>query len=207
MRIHTSLTAGDLRAILKACRASEIFGAVHFSTLDEHGSKTHARAFEVKLGALLKVDGDGRRWGNSGGYGATSQTSGEYAATYDEWGWFLAGIFAFDPSARAGHNYADRADFNDRTGLAYDPEGLEWYLREHGEDPYPFTSGRNSGTAGRKLAGRIDGDTVGRRAWSDAFEHPGDLIDGWLRYAPRTLGDAATVADAAPKFDMIEVAR
>ena len=77
----------------------------------EHGSRTHAAAYEVSL------EGNGYAK-NTGKYGAGD----EIAATWDEWGVFLARLFDKDPDARCGaakypayrNGYDFHAQTNDR---------------------------------------------------------------------------------------------
>lgn len=192
MRLHTdTLTADTIRDAFRAeVEAGRIARSVGFETLTEHRSTTHARAFEVKLGSYSKAPGDGRRWGNSGGYGATSQTTGEYTATYDEWGWFLAALYQVDPVMVVGSKsspiYSDADHFAVRTGATYAP-GLAKYIEEVG-DPYPYRSGRD--LVGRRGAGRSDGEREPRYA----VEAADAGRPGWLTLAPRTADWARAFA-------------
>jgi hypothetical protein len=79
--------------------------------LELHGpmkSRKRARRFVVKLSADAGRDrwGTKRRWANSGIWGAATATVreplGEKAATFDEWGVFIAALFARDPGAIVG---------------------------------------------------------------------------------------------------------
>lgn len=54
----------------------------------------------------------GRHYPNSGGYGALHV--GEMAASWTEWGWFIARVFEIDPDARVG-DYKGVDDFNRQT--------------------------------------------------------------------------------------------
>lgn len=65
MRIHTSLTADQVRLML------DDMPGVDFHRLSEHGSRTHARAFEVILSSTS----------NHRGF-----HSDYTSATWDEWG-------------------------------------------------------------------------------------------------------------------------
>ena len=115
MRIHTSLSEGDFYAVL---RADERLGQdLYFESLTEHGSRTHDRAFEVKIWShnRTSISGAKRRHPNSGFSGGAS----EYGATFDEWGYFLAVLFELDPNARVASVYEHRGEFHDRTGYAY----------------------------------------------------------------------------------------
>ncbi len=110
MRIHTDkLTRQDLFAALP-CR-------VDIDEAMEHGSRKRSHAFEVRL--IVWDGGKGtshpyRR--NSGQYGADNAG---YAATYDEWGWWLAELFDRDPEMIAAQ-YKGRSDFHTQTSGNYD---------------------------------------------------------------------------------------
>lgn len=97
MRIHTNtLTASDIYA------AANKAGAV-VATFSGHGSRSRARAFDVKL------EGSSRRRPNGGASGAGTG----YAATWDQWGMFLAELFAkdgsmFTPYDKSAEYFADR---------------------------------------------------------------------------------------------------
>lgn len=104
MRIHS-----DILTTL------DIYDAVNglpgvYVDVTEHGSRTHAAAFEVSL------EGNGYAK-NTGKYGADSYVNG---ATWDEWGVFLARLFELDPNARCGSakypTYRDGHDFHAQTG-------------------------------------------------------------------------------------------
>lgn len=111
MRIHTDATYSQICGTVRGTPAI-------FHTLDVHGSRTHARAYEIRLtgsGGLT----------NSGRHGAGSF----HGATWDEWGTVFAGIFAVDPDARMGGTaahpvYANAADFHWQTGDRFRPNGL-----------------------------------------------------------------------------------
>lgn len=75
------------------------------------GSRKRAARFVVKLSADAGRDcfGTRRRWANSGSWGAQTPRNGyvgdplgEKAATFDEWGVFIAAIFERDPGAIVG---------------------------------------------------------------------------------------------------------
>lgn len=136
MRLHTNLTYAQVYgALSKAQNDGHVTRDVRFIGFASHKSRTHPRAFEVQLGTEDKyslpagyVDQNGyhlksRRWKNSGSRGAQTEWAtgcDEWAATWHEWGWFMAEIFAADPDARFGSvkgwHYAGAADFNTKTG-------------------------------------------------------------------------------------------
>lgn len=99
MRLHTDkLTAADVH------RATANLPGV-FASVTEHGSRTHARALEVKL------EGNGRINASSTGYGAT----------WDEWGAVIGALYLIDPATvwggtAARPTYADAEHFHAATG-------------------------------------------------------------------------------------------
>lgn len=105
MRIHSDhLTTADVYNAARHAR-------VDIVELTEHRSQSRDHAFSVKL------EGESRRRPNGGASGK-GYASG-YAATWDQWGVFLAILFDVDPGAFCGNakrpTYADRDDFNHKT--------------------------------------------------------------------------------------------
>ncbi|AEQ21049.1 hypothetical protein E3_1330 [Rhodococcus phage E3] len=86
MRIHTNLDHGDLADAAR-------HAGVIIARSSQHGSRSRERAFEVTLSGSGRT---GSRWANSGSYGASSSK----AATWDEWGIFLAELFRRDPELK-----------------------------------------------------------------------------------------------------------
>jgi hypothetical protein len=78
--------------------------------MSAHGSRSRARAYEVQL------RGTSPRRPNSGGYGPLDTASGDHAATWDEWGMFLAAVFAADPSVTVPRVYDSAEHFHWATG-------------------------------------------------------------------------------------------
>lgn len=104
MRIHTdTLTYDD---VLQAAYNTQ---GVYLSDLAEHGSRSRHHAFNVKLG------GNSGRWVNSGQYGRGDHK----AATWDQWGIFLAALYDKDPNMLAGGMYTSRDNFHERTERKY----------------------------------------------------------------------------------------
>lgn len=100
MRIHTdNLTTGDLMDAAKIARVE-----IDWTS---HGSRSRDHAFEVRL------TGESRRRPNSGQYGATRDA---YAATWDQWGVFLAELFQRDATATIPSAYRDGEAFANHTG-------------------------------------------------------------------------------------------
>jgi hypothetical protein len=111
MKLHSdTLTLTDIReAFTSQYRSGNIVGGIEFITLEERGSRTRANGFEIRLGSEY-ADGIHKR--------KTNDNSGNYAATYDEWGWFISELFAKDPDAVFG-NYKGLADFDVQTSYKY----------------------------------------------------------------------------------------
>jgi hypothetical protein len=117
MRIHTN---ADMQAIYHA----ETVAGVQIDNLTPHGSRKSTRAFEVLL------TGDSNRRPNGGSYGAGNS----YAATWDQWGVFLAKIFEIDPDASCWA-YENAADFHYKTSTRF-AEG--WPEDAHGDHTFRF---------------------------------------------------------------------
>lgn len=180
--IHEALQSGIGRGII----ASHVF----FDKLEKHSSKDYARRFDVTLQAR-EYDGRGRR--NNTGYSSGGEF---YAAKFDEWGHFIAALYAMDEDAKVG-SYSDNLHFHECTGDSYDPRQFAYDGGSIG-DPYPFVSGSvSNGRSGRVGAGRISYGTAYRHsAWqakaaADWYEdgHNTQRRGLYLRYAPRTLNE------------------
>lgn len=182
MRIHFTKNHENPAAIayaaLTECQtAGTVAEHVGFKTLTEHrGGPGFAYALEIQLEA---TDRDrGRRAGNSGSYGAMQPYYDGYAATYDEWGFFLAALYRMDEGARCAPNfkrdyaaYYDAADFHEKTGRTYDPAYPD-YVERHGDD-YGYRSGKN--LKGRRGAGRVRYDS-GATRWAKIDERTADFL-------------------------------
>lgn len=112
------LTETDIReALAKATRTGNVDRLVDFEVLEARGSRTRKAGYEIRLAWYgEKVKGDGRRWTNTGNGGAN--VNGFYAATYDEWGWFIDELFNRDPRMVFGH-YTDRNTFDTMTRFKF----------------------------------------------------------------------------------------
>lgn len=122
MRLHSDLhtTKTIYAAMSQAKDDGRVADHVFFYIFDDRGSRTRDRAWEIQLGTYDKLPGDKRGWKNTGQYGADSKLNGGgiYAATYDEWGWFIAELFNYDKDAVFG-GYKGRDDFNSQTRNKY----------------------------------------------------------------------------------------
>lgn len=202
MRIHTdTITPYDVSKALRLEKeAGRIDAGVYLETNSQHGSHSRAWGVEIKLAATGKTPG--RRFTNHGAYGAGDA----YAATYDEWGWLLAALFAMDPKAFAGSAnypvYQDAEHFHERTGWSYNPLALirevSKYSYEHGygdHDPYPFINARVPEQVGRIGYGRTDAEYgVPSGTYQAAIDEPGKRRGQWLHYMPRMAEGVARFA-------------
>jgi hypothetical protein len=169
--IHPYITERTVRAALDAEQsAGRIAPHVRFKLLHGLNPRTAAAAVEVQLEATERDRG--RRFGNSGSYGATNEYSVTpdqriFAATYDEWGWLLQRLYADNDELMVGAPTADRAiysgrdDFEHKTALTYRADLAE--LLESDGDVYPYISGRS--TIGARGRGRRFIDEVGVHNW------------------------------------------
>lgn len=182
MRIHFTKNHENPAAIayaaLNECQAAgTVAEHVGFKTLTVHrGGPGFAYALEIQLEASERDRG--RRAGNSGSYGAMNAAYDGYAATYDEWGFFLAALYRMDEGARCAPNfkrnyaaYYDAADFHEKTGRTYDPAYPD-YVERYGDD-YGYRSGKN--LKGRRGAGRVHYDSSATR-WAKLDERTADFL-------------------------------
>ena len=117
MRVHSdTLTHADL---LDAARISRTALSV-----TAHGSRKRDHAFNVTL------RGESKRRPNTGSYGAAD----EYAATWDQWGVFIAHLFELDHSAEMTY-YKDAGDFHYRTASRFDGG---WPDDAHGDHRFKY---------------------------------------------------------------------
>jgi len=119
MRIHSdTLTRRDLWDAATIAR-------VEFDRFDDKGSRSRDHAFDVTL------EGESRRRPNNRG-----NHNGAFAATWDQWGVFLAVLFSRDPGMVAPY-YADHDEFNERTNHRFAVAGF-WPADAHGDHHFQF---------------------------------------------------------------------
>lgn len=121
MRIHTNdrdTVTVCSEALRAAAQAGQVARSVYFDKLTPGRSRTHQSAADVHLVSWSGGKGTTHpRRPNSGTYGANGDQD-VYAATYDEWGWFLSHVFTADPTAKTTY-YASAVDFHRQTKNAY----------------------------------------------------------------------------------------
>lgn len=111
MKLHTDrLDSFEVLAMLDKAGLSD--EGVWADTCTPKGSRSRKRAFDVHLSATPGKDrfGKARR--------APQTPNGARAATYDEWGLFIAQVFRLDPDAIFGP-YKGRDHFNELTRFNY----------------------------------------------------------------------------------------
>jgi hypothetical protein len=140
-------------------RAGRIAPHVWFKVCRPFTPRSGGDAVEVQLEAYTRDRG--RRYGNGGSYGRGE----EYAATYDEWGWFLQRLYSINERMVCGSQkhpaYADRDDYERKTGATYRADLAELIARQG--DPFPYVAGRNY--IGRRGAGRLDASDPRHAYW------------------------------------------
>lgn len=157
------ITEDEAYAALKAERdAGRIDRSVSFKLIRQLTPRGGGVATEVQFEAWER--NRGRRLGNSGAYGAMNW-EGAYAATYDEWGFFLQHLYDIHADMVCGSpthpTYADRDDYVRKTGATYTADLAE---KIEGEgDPYPWLCGRNQ--VGRRGATRLSWDDPNGPRW------------------------------------------
>lgn len=118
MRFHTNThTRSSIADALQSAKdAGQVPASVYIETCSEHRSTKRARGFEISLRSFEKVPGDKRRRPNPG----TGERGhdGEWAATWDEWGWFIAALFDAEPDAIFG-NYDGQIGFDTYTSWKF----------------------------------------------------------------------------------------
>lgn len=122
MKIHTDLTDRAMYGILNdAIAAGQLERGMYFDKCAVSGSRTHERGIDVHLAIDTKTAGSKRRRPNpgTGGFGGFTEYD-PWAATWDEWGWFLARVFAADPNAHTAYD-AGAAAFHARTAGKFAP--------------------------------------------------------------------------------------
>lgn len=136
MRFHTdTLTESDVYMA-----ADELPGVR--VTVMELGSRSRARAFEVKLtGTSNRRVNPGTSDGSYWGVGR------DHAATWDEWGIFIANLFDMDNNMFAGTAkhpvYANIYDFHHQTGERFYNLTAEQQHKNHRWD-YDMTNGEHA---------------------------------------------------------------
>lgn len=101
MKIHSdTLTLSDIRnAVPNGCYLAAFDHKDDYTSIGEEGSRKRSRGYVVRLSGSSKYN---------------MQRLPDKAATWDEWGIFIAALFAADPNAICGW-YSSRDDFIEKT--------------------------------------------------------------------------------------------
>lgn len=170
MKLHTSLPETEVRACLARQHAvGDIPADVEFDIFGLVGSRSHQHAYEIHLATAQR---DTRNDGIKRKTSSMAGSSGlRYAATYDEWGWFLAEFFSADPDAKASP-YKNQADFHAKTAYTYASGIGELPGDTAPADPEPYRDDPDTTptTSAEVTLNRIEGELAIYRTW--APQHP-----------------------------------
>ena len=139
MRLHTNLTGVQVYAALQRAQDKGLVTRdVHFTVFTPGRSMTHPHGFEIQLGTYNQnslpagyTDQNGRKLRVRRVRNA-SHGEARWAATWHEWGWLIAEVFAADPGSRWGADparsarpeyaggYASPEDFHAKTDGQFD---------------------------------------------------------------------------------------
>lgn len=125
MKLHTKLEYVDVRNALGAAKLKDKVGYdVNFVILKKATSKSHPNGWMITLGSTEErptgTDNNHKRRFRNKGTGPDKRGDfAPYAATWDEWGWFMAEVYNRDPNAKIG-SYRSEDDFHGQTMHKYD---------------------------------------------------------------------------------------
>lgn len=136
MKLHTTLERHEIQTAFRDVRdIGHVTKDISLVQFKEEPSKTHPYGHIIQLGTQEQfslLNGKSRHYKNSGIWGSVRM----WAASYDEWGWFIARIFELDPTARwtGGGAYQSPEDFAKKTDGKYSmylPDPTMWVLTAH----------------------------------------------------------------------------
>ena len=196
MKLHTSLAGAEVWAALGRARASgRIAYDVRFAVWEPGSSQTHVYSYEIQLGADDQhslpagyTDQNGRTMRVRRTRGG-SQGEARYAATWHEWGWLIAEIFAADPGSRWGTNPA-RSRHPDRAWGYFSP--ADFHAKTDGqfkeETTMPIPADDHDA---RTTAPPVPGVTQ-NLGYTVLGVLPGEAPGMWYVYATNAYGHAVT---------------
>lgn len=113
MKLHSDiLTESDIReALASAQRRGNVAPQVQFAEFDAAGSRSRKHSWNIGLEAAYKADGDKRL--------RRMHRRDDWAATYEEWGWFIAELFAKDENMIFG-TYKGWDSFLNQTNFKFE---------------------------------------------------------------------------------------
>lgn len=109
MRIHFNLSIHEAIAALGAARTAS---GVQFERHELHESRSHQLAYDVILSGESPYRINSRDFRDG------------FAATWDQWGIFLASLFEADPTIKSWA-YGDHMDFHQKTGYRFVTGGVD----------------------------------------------------------------------------------
>lgn len=120
MKLHSDILdrATVLQAMNTARRLGRVTRDIELITLEPQGSRSRKHGFKIQLGTYDQSSGPTKSRHLAGGQHGAIHDMQVWAATYDEWGWFIAELFAIDPDALFGP-YKGLQSFNEQTGFKY----------------------------------------------------------------------------------------
>lgn len=152
MILHTKLTEAEVRDALHVIKFHGLVAEdVQFAVLTCRGSRSHARTFDLQLGTRRQfslpygyTDRHDRKPNGRRRLSVNGVEGYAYAATWHEWGYFIAEIFSRDPEAtwrsRLG-GYSSPGDFQDKTNGRFPvrsaPVSWGYWTWEHEDVPCP----------------------------------------------------------------------
>ncbi len=127
MKLHTNLSERQAREALQAAKETGKVGdAVEFLVFSQAGSHTRDHAFEVQLGTREYArlpEGTVNQYGKPQKTRRRNQANTGFAATWHEWGWFMAQVFEREPGAVFGSRswgYDGLTDFDEKTKYQFE---------------------------------------------------------------------------------------
>jgi hypothetical protein len=118
MKLHTKLTKDEIRQALFHVQydgpVPSVSGDVQFVRFDPEPSRSHPFGYHIRLGSYNPWLAGGKRRHRLNFWPDDSA----YAASYDEWGYFIAELFELDPDAKFGY-YKGRDDFDSQTNWKF----------------------------------------------------------------------------------------
>jgi hypothetical protein len=137
VKLHTTLPRHEIQVAFRDVRdIGHLTLDISLVQFEEEPSKTHPYGHKIQLGTQYQFslpNGKSRHYKNTKIWGDTQM----WAASHDEWGWFIARIFELDPTARwtgGGGAYTSPEDFIKKTDGKYSmylPDPTMWVLTAH----------------------------------------------------------------------------
>lgn len=112
MKLHTKLNNHQINeAMTHVKERGLVADGIYFVQFAYENSQSHPYGYLIQLGTNENTTPGNKRRGRK----QVANGDRIWAATYDEWGWFIAEIFECDPNAKFGY-YKNYDDFHEKTG-------------------------------------------------------------------------------------------